>query len=58
MCARDAQQQAAEQDIRQAEEIGRMRLIRHGLNSNYFSLSCKGFATSARFLPRLKFISA
>jgi len=31
MCARDAQQQATEQKVRQAEEEGRVRLIRHGL---------------------------
>ena len=42
MCARDAQQQAAEQKVRQAEEEGRLRLIRHGLNSIYFSPPCKG----------------
>jgi hypothetical protein len=42
MCARGAQQQAAEQDIRQAEEIGRVRLIRHSLNCIYFSLPGKG----------------
>src|SRR5512139_1636609 len=44
VCARGAQQQAAEQDARQAEEIGRMRLVRHGPNSNYFSPPCKGAA--------------
>ena len=42
MCARDAQQQATEQKVRQAEEEGRVRLIRHGLNFIYFSPPCKG----------------
>jgi orotate phosphoribosyltransferase len=36
MCAREAQQQAAEQDVQQAGESEGDELLRHGLNSNYF----------------------
>ena len=51
MCARGAQQQAAEQNVRQTEEEqGWMRLIRHGLNSIYFSSLRKGAAAFSGLL--------
>ena len=45
MCVRRAQQQAVEQDVRQAEEKqGGVGLIKHDSNSIYFSSLCKGAA--------------
>ena len=58
MCARAAQQQATEQDVRQAgEQHGAVRLFRHGLNSIYYSSPGKGGLAGTVFRPRTKRIS-
>ncbi len=58
VCAREAQQQAAEQNVRQAEDEGGLRPIRHSLNCMDFSPGCKRRVRQAAGLRRKRCISA
>ena len=50
MCARAAQQQTAEQNVRQAENVGRMRLMIHSVEFYLFSVALQVGSRFSRFL--------